>query len=255
MIRWIDAHCHLGGGAIDAVDTVARASAAGVAKLIDVGCDLETSIHCVERARQIDQVYATVGVHPHEARSGVEGLESQLLSHEKVVAVGECGLDYHYDHSPREAQRDVFRYQIGLANRHSLPLVIHTRSAWDDTFAIIDSEGAPERIIFHCFSGGPEEALECLNRGGYLSFSGIVSFKNAADVKSAAKVCPRDRFLVETDSPYLAPVPHRGKPNEPAWVGLVGAALSEIRNESQESVASAAWDNSHAAYPRLHSDH
>jgi TatD DNase family protein len=140
--------------------------------------------------------------------------------------VGECGLDYHYEHSPRDVQRDVFARQIALAHAHRLPLVIHTRAAWDDTFAILDREGVPERTVFHCFTGGPLEAEACVARGAWLSISGIVTFKNADDVRAAVAVTPLDRLLVETDSPFLAPVPHRGQRNVPAHVGLVGAAVA-----------------------------
>jgi TatD DNase family protein len=165
--------------------------------------------------------------------------------------VGECGLDYHYDHSPRDEQREMFAAQIALAHRHELPLVIHTREAWAETFDILDAEGMPSSTIFHCFTGGPDEAQQCLDRGAWLSFSGIVSFKSAADVQQAAVLCPADRMLVETDSPYLAPAPYRGKRNQPAWVARVGEVLAELRGESIEAVAEATWDNAHRAYPLL----
>ena len=138
--------------------------------------------------------------------------------------MGECGLDYHYDHSPRAVQRAILRRPDGLAHEHDLALVIHTREAWDDTFAVLDAEGVPERTVFHCFTGGPDEAQACLDRGGYLSFSGIVTFRRPTTCAAAAALCPLDRALVETDSPYLAPVPHRGRPNRPALVPVVGAA-------------------------------
>ncbi len=133
-----------------------------------------------------------------------------------VVGIGECGLDYHYDHSPRPVQREAFALQIELAHRHGLALVIHTREAWEDTFDILGAAGVPERTIVHCFTGGPEEARRCLDLGASLSFSGVVTFKNADDVRQAAALCPWDRLLVETDSPFLAPVPHRGTLNEPS---------------------------------------
>ena len=145
--------------------------------------------------------------------SGIDGIEA-LLAEPEVVAVGECGLDYHYDHSPRDVQREVFAAQIALAHAHDLALVIHTREAWDDTFDILAAEGVPERTVFHCFTGGPDEARRCLDLGAYLSFSGIVTFPTADDVRAAAALCPLDRLLVETDAPYLAPVPHRGERNE-----------------------------------------
>ena len=141
-----------------------------------------------------------------------------MAAGDPLVAVGECGLDYHYDHSPRDAQRTAFAEQIALAQRHGLALVIHARQAWDDLFDVLEAEGVPERTVLHCFTGGPEEARRCLDAGMFVSFSGIVTFKNAVEVREAAALCPLDRLLVETDSPFLAPAPHRGKANEPAFV-------------------------------------
>ncbi|MFT5269276.1 MAG: TatD DNase family protein [Acidimicrobiales bacterium] len=250
VIDWIDNHCHLGE---DAAEAIAAANQAGVRKLIDVGCDLVTSQACVEHAAAFEQVFATVGLHPHEAQHGIDGLEA-LLDNPKVIAVGECGLDYHYDYSPRDAQHSMFAAQIELAHRHELPLVIHTREAWEETFEILDAEGVPAHTIFHCFTGGPAEAAECLQRKAWLSFSGIVSFKSATDVQQAAVLCPIDKLLVETDSPYLAPVPHRGKSNQPAWVSVVGQAVATLRNESVTDIARATWGNTHQAYPGLGAD-
>ena len=166
----------------------------------------------------------------------------------RPVAVGECGLDYHYDHSPRGVQREAFAAQVALANRLALPLVIHTREAWDDTFDILDAEGVPARTIFHCFTGGPDEARRCLDLGGHLSFSGIVTFPSADDLRAAATLCPLDRLLVETDSPYLAPVPLRGRRNEPANVAVVGAAVAEARGTTTENVAAATLSNARVAF-------
>jgi TatD DNase family protein len=173
-------------------------------------------------------VWATVGLHPHDAIQGVDTIRG-LLDAPKVVAVGECGLDYYYDHSPRPVQRAVFAEQVRLAHALRLPLVIHTRDAWDDTFAILAAEGVPPTTIFHCFTGGPDEAARAIEVDAYLSFSGIVTFKTAGDLRAAAALCPSDRLLVETDSPYLTPVPHRGQPNQPAYVPLVGAAVAAAR--------------------------
>jgi TatD DNase family protein len=192
-------------------------------------------------------VWATVGVHPHDAKDGLGGIEA-LLGEPEVVAVGECGLDFHYDHSPRDQQAEVFAAQIGLAKDNDLALVIHTREAWPETFDILVAEGVPPRTVFHCFSGGPDEVRRCLDLGAVLSFSGIVSFPSATDLHDAARVCPLDRLLVETDSPYLAPVPHRGKKNQPAWVVDVAAALAAVKGVALEDVASATWDTAHAIY-------
>ncbi|WP_436793176.1 TatD family hydrolase [Actinospongicola halichondriae] len=245
MLRWTDDHCHLPAEEWEPV--LADARAAGVERFVDVGVDLETSRAAIARASTTDGVWATVGVHPHEAASGIEGLEA-LLADDACVAVGECGFDFHYDHSPRDAQRDVFAAQVALAHRHDLALVIHTREAWAETFDVLDHEGVPDRTVFHCFTGGPDEAGACLERGAYLSFSGIVSFPSATDVQAAAAICPLDRMLVETDSPYLAPVPHRGKQNRPAWVADVGAALAAATGSTVEQVAAATWANAADVY-------
>jgi TatD DNase family protein len=234
-----DAHCHiddrLPGGAEAAV---AEARAAGVTRMITVGCDEASSRTAIEMAARFDDVFATVGVHPHEAKDGI-GFVEELLGAPKVVAVGECGLDYHYDHSPRDVQREVFAAQIALAHRHDATLVIHTREAWEDTFDILRAEGAPARTVFHCFTGGPDEARRCLDLGAFLSFSGIVTFKSATDVQDAAVLCPAERLLVETDSPYLAPVPHRGGRNEPVQVTRVAEVIAELRGISVREIEDA----------------
>ena len=248
---WTDAHCHLHdpdipGGAEAAI---AAARDAGVTTMITVGCDRATSIAALALAAEHDGVHATVGLHPHEARFGVDTIVD-LLDDPSVVAVGEAGLDYHYDHSPRDAQRDAFAAQIQLAHSRDLPLVIHTREAWADTFDVLVAEGVPARTIFHCFTGGADEARRCLDLGALLSFSGIVTFPSATDVREAAALCPMDRALVETDSPYLAPVPHRGRRNHPAWVVDVGASLASLWGTTTERVASATRVTALFAFPR-----
>jgi TatD DNase family protein len=248
ITRWIDDHCHLERDPLRADEQVAAAAEAGVTRLISVGCDVDQSSDYIDAARRHPGVvWATAGIHPHEAKDGLDGLEG-LLGEAEVVAVGECGLDYHYDHSPRGTQREVFAAQIALAHAHDLALVIHTREAWSDTFDILEAEGTPERTVFHCFSGGPEEALRCLDLGAVLSFSGIVTFPSATDLQAAAVLCPLDRLLVETDSPYLAPIPHRGKRNQPAWVSVVGAAVAELRGVAPEEVAEATWATAERTY-------
>lgn len=235
MTRWIDAHCHTeDAGSLD------RARAAGVAAFVVVGCDLETSRRAVELAAVHDDVYATVGLHPHEANrldAEWDALVALARQGTKVVGVGEAGFDLFYEHSPREEQARAFAAQIELAHELDLPLVIHSRDAWDATFAALDSGGVPRRTVFHCFTGGRPEAAAALERGCTLSFSGIVSFKTADELRAAAAITPADRLLVETDAPYLAPVPHRGKPNEPAFLPYVGAAVAAARDESAETVA------------------
>ncbi len=264
---WIDTHCHLsldddhpadpdaadtrpparGDAAAMADDSIDAAHAAGVTRLITIATDAASAKTAIAIAQSHDDVWATVGLHPHDASRGTDGL-AELLDAPRVVAVGECGLDYHYEHSPRAAQRDAFARQIALARSHDLALVVHTRSAWDDTFAIFDAEGMPERTIIHCFTGGPDEARACLDRGAYLSFSGIVTFRNAPEVREAAALCPSDRMLVETDSPFLAPVPYRGRSNRPAWVPVVGAMVASARGSTPDEVARAVWSNAEAVF-------
>jgi TatD DNase family protein len=192
-------------------------------------------------------VWATVGLHPHDAVQGVPSILA-LLDAPGVVAVGECGLDYYYDHSPRDVQRQAFAEQVALAVARDLPLVVHTREAWDDTFDVFAAEGVPATTVFHCFTGGPAEARRCLDLGAYLSFSGIVSFKTADDLRAAAALCPADRLLVETDSPYLAPVPHRGRPNQPAYVPFVGAAVAAARGAPVEAIEHDTFLNAAVAF-------
>jgi TatD DNase family protein len=248
VLRWTDDHCHLPTDLAAAGDQVAEAAAAGVERLVSVGCDVAQSTAYVHIARaHPGVVWATAGVHPHDAKDGMEGLEA-LLAEPEVVAVGECGLDFHYDHSPRDVQREVFVAQIALAHTHELALVIHTREAWSDTFAILEAEGVPERTVFHCFTGGPDEARRCLDLGAHLSFSGILTFPGAPELRDAAALCPADRLLVETDAPYLAPVPHRGRKNRPALVTVVGEAVATARSERIEAVAEATWANAARVY-------
>ena len=253
---WFDTHCHVGdGGPVAAPgqwpelgpDVLAAARRAGVHALVTVGTDAEQSRAALDVAQSHQGVWATVGFHPHDASKGVATIRP-LLDEEKVVAVGECGLDHHYDHSPRRAQREAFAAQVVLAHERGLAVVIHTREAWDETFAVLREEGVPERTVFHCFTGGPDEARRCLALGAYLSFSGIVTFKAADDVRAAAALCPIDRLLVETDAPYLAPVPHRGKRNEPALVPLVGQAVAAARGTDASIVEEASWANAHQAF-------
>jgi TatD DNase family protein len=246
---WTDSHCHLHDPGIPGgVDTaLAAAHEAGVTRFITVGTDAETSAAAADLAATHAGVWATVGLHPHDARLGVDSV-LPLLDRPRIVAVGECGLDYHYDHSPRDLQRQAFAAQLAVAHERNLPLVIHTREAWADTFAILARAEQPEPLIFHCFTGGPDEARTCLDLGAYLSFSGIVSFKGASDVRAAAALCPLDRLLVETDAPYLAPVPHRGRPNQPAFLPAVGAALAAATECDIETVAAATARNASVAF-------
>lgn len=259
-MRWFDTHCHLHDEADPGV-LIAAAAAAGVAALVCVGTDVDSSRRALDLASAppegsgVPGVWATVGLHPHEAArtgpAGVDGVAALLGAGSGsgvLVAVGECGLDYHYDHSPRADQRRAFAAQVALARSYGLTLVIHTREAWDDTFAVLASEGVPERTVFHCFTGGPAEARRCLDLGAWLSFSGIVSFKGADELRAAAALCPGERLLVETDAPFLAPVPHRGQRNTPAFVADVGAAVATARGVAVSEVAAGSWLAAEAAF-------
>ena len=238
---WADSHCHVPYDGVGP-EVLDDARQAGVGRMVTVGTDAARSAAAVTLAGAHDDVWATVGLHPHEADQGVATLDELLdPPAERVVAIGECGLDHHYDHAPRAVQRQAFAAQVALAHRLGLALVIHTRDAWDDTFDVLGAEGVPARTVFHCFTGGPPEARRALDLGAWLSFSGIVTFKHADDVRDAARMCPPDRLLVETDTPYLAPVPHRGRPNRPALVAVVGAALAETRHEPVAATEDATW--------------
>ena len=246
----IDSHTHLDDLRYDTDrdNVLQRAQTAGIEAIVTIGCDLATSQAAVALAHAHPNIFATIGVHPHEAKGIGEGwYESfrSLAQHPKVVAYGEIGLDYHYDHSPREIQRQRFREQIHLARELALPLVIHTREAQEDTVMILREEGAVDvGGVFHCFSGDMWLAKDALDLGFYLSFSGVLTFKNATMLRDIAKTVPLDRLMVETDCPYLAPVPYRGKRNEPAYVQYVAETLAEIRgNGSVEFIARATVEN------------
>jgi len=246
MTAWVDAHCHLQLDlnatrfeVADADAQVERAHAAGVEWMVCVGTGLETSRQALELSSRYDDVYATVGLHPHDAShlgSDWDALVA-LADATRCVAIGEAGFDLYYEHSPQQDQEVAFRHHIELAKALDRPLMIHARNAWDETFRVLDAEGVPARTIFHCFTGGPDEARAALDRDCYLSFSGIISFKTADEIRAAAAYAPAERLLVETDSPYLAPIPHRGKSNEPAYVPLVGAALAAARGVDAATIA------------------
>jgi TatD DNase family protein len=253
-MAWADPHCHLYDERIRPLSTALfNADTMGVTRMITVGCDEATSqaaVNDTAEARGLGyDVWATVGLHPHEATHGTGFLRNWLIddniSTHNIVAVGECGLDYYYEHSPRDVQMVAFAEQIQLAHEFNLPLVIHTRDAWEDTFTVMRSEGVPTSTIFHCFTGGPAEAESCLALadGVALSFSGIITFPSAGSLREAAVITPLDRLTVETDSPYLAPIPMRGKTNVPAYVPHVGAKLAEVKGVDISVIEDATWAN------------
>lgn len=245
----IDSHCHLDDQRYesDREVIITRARAASVEHFVTIGCDLETSRAAVTLAQQNRLISATVGVHPHEVKLIQPGWydELRLLAQSKcVVAYGEIGLDYHYDHSPRDVQRTRFREQVQLARELRLPIVIHTREAQEDTIAILKEEKAGELGgVFHCFSGDAWLAKDALDLGFYLSFSGVITFQNAVMLRDIVKTVAVDRILIETDSPYLTPAPHRGKRNEPAYVRFVAEKIAELHGISVEQVEEATTQN------------
>lgn len=246
----VDSHCHLDFPDFSAElpDVVARAQAAGVGHLVTI-CTRVRAFEAVRAiAERFDAVSCSVGTHPHNAADEPEVTTADLVAlaaHPKVVAIGEVGLDYFYDTCPREAQALGFRTHIAAARETGLPLVIHARDADEDTAAILEEESAKGAFPFllHCFTAGPELARRALALGGYVSFSGVITFKKSADLRAIAATIPEDRLLVETDSPYLAPVPHRGHRNEPSFVVETARVLAEARGVSAAQVAEATTRN------------
>jgi TatD DNase family protein len=247
---------------------VVQAVESGVVGFVCVGTDADTSRQAVALVEEVRAAaaseavagvpatfgaWATVGLHPHDASKGLAAVEQVLdetggRDPAVVVGVGECGLDYHYDHSPRPVQRDMFAAQLAYAKSRNLTVVVHTRDAWDDTIDILKTADRPERVIVHCFTGGPDDARRCLDLDAFLSFSGIVTFKSADDVRAAAALCPLDRLLVETDAPFLAPVPHRGEDNRPALVPVVGGAVAKVKGVSADELATSSRLAASAAF-------
>jgi TatD DNase family protein len=228
------------------LDTLTRTFEGGVDRVIVIGTDATTSAQALEITSvegPVD-IYATVGLHPHDARQDIEPvLALARRGHPKLVGIGECGLDYYYEHSPRADQRRAFATQIALAHELDLALVIHARDAFDDLFDVLKSEGVPERTVVHCFTGTTDDAQACLALGCDISISGVVTFKNAELLREAVRSVPLERLHVETDSPFLAPVPYRGKANEPAFVTVVGEFVAELRGESFVEVREATRAN------------
>ncbi len=255
---FVDSHAHIDGEEFDADrdEVVARARAAGVRAILNVGTgdphggNFERAVSAAER---YEGVYAAAGVHPHDARlfdEAAERLLLELIRGKRVVALGEIGLDYHYDNSPREVQREVFRRQLRLATGEGVPVIIHSREADEDTAAILreELEGSGTRGVMHCFGGGPELANAALGLGFYISFAGNVTFKKAGALREVARVVPLERLLVETDCPFLAPVPHRGRRNEPAFVRHVVERLAELRGADPDELAATLDENAARAF-------
>lgn len=247
-MTFVDSHCHLDSADFDSdrEAVIQRALDGGVEGMVVIGTgngppDLEAGIRLADAHRAL---YATAGIHPNDAgKANDEALRrlEALMKHPKVIALGEIGLDYHYDFASCDVQRSVFKQQLEIARAAGKPVVIHTREAWDDTISILREQ--PAGGVMHCFTGGPAEAQAALDLGFYLSFGGIVTFPKAADVQQTAKEAPLERILIETDAPYLAPVPNRGKRNEPAFVVHTARKIAELRGQTLEEIARATTRN------------
>ncbi|MEQ9518720.1 MAG: TatD family hydrolase [Parvibaculum sp.] len=248
--RLVDSHCHLDfkdfDGELD--DIVQRAGEAGVGLMVTIGTKLREFDKVLKVAESYDNIVCTVGIHPHEAEAEPDVATDRLIElskHPKVVGIGETGLDYYYDHSPRDLQRANFLAHIAASRETGLPLIIHTRDADEDMAEILSDETGkgPFPALLHCFSSSQTLGLKALDLGLYISLSGIVTFKSAAELQETAKLVPLDRLLVETDSPYLAPVPKRGKRNEPSFVAHTAAKVAELQGISADALAEATTEN------------
>jgi TatD DNase family protein len=246
----IDSHCHLDfdalAGDIDGV--MARAAAVGVTGMVTISTRVDKFSTYAAIAERYENVWCSVGTHPHNAHEELHIQAEDLIrlsAHPRCVAIGEAGLDYFYDNAPRDAQATGLRRHIAAARATNLPLVIHSRQADEDMAAILEEEAGQGAFPFvlHCFTAGPELARRALALGGYISFSGIITFKNAEEIREIAKFVPADRYLVETDAPYLAPVPHRGQSNEPSFVRHTAEKLAEVRGVSLETVGAESTAN------------
>ncbi len=243
----VDSHCHLDFAdfAAERDAVIARARAAGIGTLLTIGTRLDQFAGVRAIAEQYDDVWCSVGAHPHEAADHEAATAAELAAlaaHPLVVGIGETGLDYHYDHSPRDVQQRVFRTHIAAARASGLPLIIHAREADDDVARLLREEGAAAGVL-HCFSSGRRLAEAALDLGFYISISGIVTFRNADELRAIVRDVPLDRLLVETDAPYLAPVPYRGKRNEPAYVAATAAAVAALKGLDPAELAAATTAN------------
>lgn len=258
MTTFIDTHAHLYDERYndDRAEMIARAAEAGVAQIISMGDTMAASAQVVADAEQYPTLYAAVGVHPESACVLTDAERTQLLTwakHPKVVAIGEIGLDYYWEKDPqvRAVQRELFVTQLGIARAAGLPVCIHDREAHGDTLAILQAEGRDLTGVLHCYSGSLEMARELWKLGYYIGIDGPLTFKNAGKLPAIVREAPQDKLLIETDSPYLAPVPKRGKRNEPAYVTFVAAKIAELRGESVEEVARYTTENARRLYPKL----
>ncbi len=245
----VDSHCHLNYPELaDTAAIVARAHGAGVQLLQTISTKRSDFAEVKALAEAFPEIYCSIGVHPHEAEPHEDITVAELLeaaNHPRVIGIGETGLDFYYEHSPREIQKELFRRHITAARQLDLPVIVHSRDADEDTVAILkqEHEKGPFRFLIHCFSSTKYLSDESVKLGGYISLSGIITFKKSEALREAAASVPLDRLLVETDSPYLAPEPHRGKPCEPAYTALTAKRLAEVKGVSVEELAAATTDN------------
>lgn len=256
--HWIDSHCHLQDYYTKDKDLkllINDATKQNVKGAICVGTDLETSLEAISIAENDQSNFvlgASIGLHPHEAKNGAERIINYLKQlktiPESLVAIGECGLDYFYMHSDKESQRKAFETQLDAAQELNLTVIVHSRDAFQDTIACLKNFPRLKNVIIHCFTGNQDQQRQYLEMGCYISFSGIITFKSAVDVQSAAKYTPIDSLLIETDSPFLAPVPFRGKTNEPKYVAIVGRFLAELKGLDAFELSQATVENTLNAF-------
>ncbi len=249
-MRLFDTHCHLNIRHFkdDWKEVYERAKDVGVLKMVIVGWDASSSEKAVKMAKELDGVYAACGFHPHDSKLFNEVKHvpflKELISHPKTVALGEIGLDYYYDNSPRDVQRSVFERQLALAVELDVPVIIHLRDAYEDAFSIIRDVGLPRSGgVLHCYSGGTKFLDRSLNLGLYISFAGVVTFPKAVDLREASRLVPEDRLLIETDAPYLAPKPYRGRRNEPAYLIYVLREVARVKRVDEAELAKITYEN------------
>ncbi len=256
---FIDTHCHLNISHFkeDLEETVSRALEAGVDRMIVIGCDLASSELAVELSNAFDALYAVVGYHPNDAagwqNSDLDEIR-RLASNTRVVAIGEIGLDYHHHDTPVDTQETAFRSQLSLAKTLDMPIVIHCREAYEDTLRILEEEGMRAmQGVMHCWAGSTIEAEQALSLGMYLGFGGTVTYKKAENILDAVLITPLDRILLETDAPFLSPVPYRGKRNESAYIPVIAETIAQIKNLSVAEIAEITTSNAEQLFTRLQS--
>src|SRR5690554_1558389 len=255
----IETHCHLDYlKSLPLEEILQRSQEAGVQKFITIGVDPENLDSAMNLADSYDSIYFTQGIHPHDAKNYTEVERNKIITragHPKMVDVGEIGLDYHYNNSPQDVQRKVFEEQLQIAIDHDLPIVVHTRDADEDTRAILKnfSSALQRKGVIHSFTSGIKLAEWCLSENFYLGFNGIITFKNARNVQEVVEITPLDKILLETDSPFLTPVPHRGKENAPYYLPFIVEKVAELKEVSKEEVLAIALKNSLTCFPKLES--